>query len=143
MRPLSETGIRQLLNEWTWGTLIVIDGDRPYAIETSYAADSKFIYCSSMPGGRMSRCVKDDAHVAFKVCDSGKDTSKSRAVIIEGEIKRLTQKEDIIKGIEILYKKLGLPESNIEPRADQLTEKAEESSFYRIAIKEFGGRAAE
>jgi nitroimidazol reductase NimA-like FMN-containing flavoprotein (pyridoxamine 5'-phosphate oxidase superfamily) len=141
MRSLSETEIRKFLDEWTWGTLIAIEGDKPYAIELSYATDGEHIYCGSMPDGRMSRCVKDNANVAFKVCDSSKDTSKFRAVIAEGQVKKLTQRDEIIKGLHVLYKKLGLPESRIEPRADQLIAKTPASSFYRIAIKELGGRA--
>lgn len=141
MKSMSESEIKQLLDEWTWGTLIAIDGDKPYAIEISYAADDKYLYCGSMPGGRMSRCIKDDANVVFKVCDSSKDTSKFRAVIVEGQVKKLTLREEIIEGLRVLYKKLGFPESRIEPRADQLTAKAQESSFYRIAIKELGGVA--
>lgn len=141
MKSMSESEIKQLLDEWTWGTLIAIDGDKPYAIEISYAADDKYLYCGSMPGGRMSRCIKDDANVVFKVCDSSKDTSKFRAVIVEGQVKKLTLREEIIEGLRVLYKKLGFPESRIEPRADQLTAKAQETSFYRIAIKELGGVA--
>ena len=138
---MSESEIKKFLEEWTWGTLFAIDGDRPYAIELSYAADGEFIYCGSMPGGRMARCIKDNANVAFKVCDSPKDPSRFRAVIVEGTVKKLTQKDEIVKGLRVLYKKLGLPESRIEPRAAQLTAKAPESSFYCIVIKELGGRA--
>jgi nitroimidazol reductase NimA-like FMN-containing flavoprotein (pyridoxamine 5'-phosphate oxidase superfamily) len=142
MRSMSKREIIQFLNEWTWGTLIAIEGERPYAIELSYATDGEFIYCGSMPGGRMSRCIKDNARVVFKVCDSARDASRFRAVIVEGEVKKLTQREEIIEGLRELYKKLALPESRIEPRADQLTAKAqEESSFYRIAIRELGGKA--
>jgi nitroimidazol reductase NimA-like FMN-containing flavoprotein (pyridoxamine 5'-phosphate oxidase superfamily) len=140
MKNMSEKEIRKFLDEWTWGTLIAIDNDKPYAIELSYATDGEFIYCGSMPGGRMARCIQDNANVIFKVCDCSKDTSRFRAVIVEGQVKKLTQKDDILKGLRVLYKKLGLPESRIEPRAAQLTA-SRESSFYRIAIKELGGRA--
>jgi len=141
MKSMSESEIKKFLDEWTWGTLIAIDDDKPYAIELSYATDGEFIYCGSMPGGRMTRCIKDNANVAFKVCDCSKDTSRFRAVIVEGPVKKLTQKDEIVKGLRVLYKKLGFPESRIEPRAAQLTAKAPESSFYRIAIKEVGGRS--
>ena len=141
MKSMSESEIKKFLDEWTWGTLIAIEGDKPYAIELSYASDGNYIYCGSMPGGRMSQCIKDTANVAFKICDSSKDTSRFRAVIVEGQVKKLTQKDEIVKGLRVLYKKLGLPESRIEPRADQLTAKAPKSSFYRITIRELGGRA--
>lgn len=37
MRSMSESEIRNFLDEWMWETLIVIDGDKPYAIELCYA----------------------------------------------------------------------------------------------------------
>jgi len=134
MRSMSESEIKKFLEEWNWGTLIAIEDDKPYAIELSYATDGEYIYCGSMPGGRMSQCIKDNAKVAFKICESSKDTSRFRAVIAEGQVKKLTQRDEIIQGLRVLYKKLGLPESRIEPRAEQLTAKAPESSFYRITI---------
>lgn len=140
MRSMSEREIKKFLEEWTWGTLIAVDGDQPYAIELSYAADEEYIYCGSMPGGRMARSIKDNARVVFKVCDSSKDPSRFRAVIVEGPVKKLMQKEEIVKGLRVLYKKLGLPESRIEPRSAQLTA-SRESSFYRITMQELGGRA--
>ena len=140
MRSMSEREIKMFLKEWNWGTLIAIEGDRPYAIELSYATDETHIYCGSMPGGRMARCIKDNTNVVFKICDCPRDTSRFRAVIVEGPVKKLTQKDEIVKGLRVLYKKLGISESRIEPRSAQLTA-SNESSFYRIAIKELGGRA--
>jgi nitroimidazol reductase NimA-like FMN-containing flavoprotein (pyridoxamine 5'-phosphate oxidase superfamily) len=141
MRSLSKSEIKQFLKEWNWGTLIAIEDDRPYAIELSYAIDGEYIYCGSMPGGRMSQCVKDNANVVFKVCESTKDTTRFRAVIVEGTVKKLTRREEIVNGLHVLYEKLGLSKSRIEPRTNQLTAQAPESSFYRIRIKELGGRA--
>ena len=142
MRSLSESEIKQFLNEWTWGTLIAVDGDKPYAIELSYATDGKFIYCGSMPDGRMSHCVKAGANAVFKVCDCPKDTSIFKAVIVEGTIKKLTKRDEIVNGLRVLYKKLGIPESRIAFRAEQLTgRREEECSFYRISMEKLGGRA--
>ena len=71
-----------------------------------------------------------------------KDTSIFRAVIVEGHLKKLTKRQEIIKGLRVLYRKLGIPESRIEPRANQLSARsAEECSFYRISMKDLGGRA--
>ena len=142
MRDLSDNEIKQFLEEWTWGTLIAMDGDKPYAIELSYATDGQFIYCGSMPGGRMSRSVKDNTNAVFKVCDCPKDTSIFRAVIVEGTINKLTKRDEIVNGLRVLYKKLGIPENRIERRADQLTVmRDKQSSFYRIAMEKLGGRA--
>lgn len=141
MRALSEGEIKKFLTEWTWGTLIAIDGDGPYAIELSYAFDGDFIYCGSMPGGRMSRCIRNNSRVAFKICDSTEDTSRFRAAIAEGTVKKLTEREEIVKGLGVLYNKLGFPASRIEKRADQLCAPGKVSGFYRIGITALGGRA--
>ena len=90
MKTMPEKEIRTFLEDWTWGTLIAIEGDRPYAIELSCAVDEEFVYCGSMPGGRMARCIKDNANVIFKICDYSRDASRFRAVIVEGPVKKLT-----------------------------------------------------
>jgi nitroimidazol reductase NimA-like FMN-containing flavoprotein (pyridoxamine 5'-phosphate oxidase superfamily) len=141
MRALSESEIKKFLSEWTWGTLIAIDGDGPYAIELSYAFDGDCIYCGSMPDGRMSRCITNNSRVAFKICDSTRDTSRFRAAIAEGTVRKMTERAEIVKGLEVLYKKLGFPASRIEKRADQLCVPGKSSSFYRIGITALGGRA--
>lgn len=141
MRALSESEITKFLTEWTWGTLIAVDGEGPYAVELSYAFEGSVIYCGSMPGGRMSRCITNNSRVAFKICDSTEDTSRFRAVIAEGTVQKLTDREEIVKGLAVLYKKLGFPASRIEKRADQLCAMGNASSFYRIEISALGGRA--
>ena len=57
MRAMTEKEIRSFIAEWTWGTLIAVEGSRPYAVELSYGSDADYIYCGSMPGGRMAQCV--------------------------------------------------------------------------------------
>jgi nitroimidazol reductase NimA-like FMN-containing flavoprotein (pyridoxamine 5'-phosphate oxidase superfamily) len=141
MRALSESEIKKFLSEWTWGTLIAIDGDGPYAIELSYAFDGNCIYCGSMPGGRMSRCIEGGSRVAFKICDTNEDTSRFRAAIAEGTVRKMIRREEIVQGLTVLYKKLGFPPSRIERRADQLCAQGTVSSFYRIDITALGGRA--
>ena len=55
MRAMTEKEIRDFIEEWTWGTLIGVEGDQPYAVENTYATDGNNIYCGSMPGGKMAR----------------------------------------------------------------------------------------
>lgn len=44
MRDMTEKEIRDFIEEWTWGTLIGVDGDKPYAIEVTYASDGEYIH---------------------------------------------------------------------------------------------------
>jgi nitroimidazol reductase NimA-like FMN-containing flavoprotein (pyridoxamine 5'-phosphate oxidase superfamily) len=139
---MTENEIREFIQEYKWGTLIAIDKEGPYAVELSYASDDEFIYCGSMPGGRMAGCMKKNPNVSFKVCYSSEDMSKFKAVIVEGKAKILTDKEEIVKGLRVLYNKLGIPETRIETRANQLLDNKEKISFYRIPIKNLGGKIA-
>lgn len=39
MKTLSDEEVRDFIEEWTWGTIIAVDGNKPYAIEISYGSD--------------------------------------------------------------------------------------------------------
>ena len=142
MRTLSEKEIRQLMDEMIWGTLIAIDGGQPYAIETSFAVDDQFLYTGSKFAGRMNSYIEKNPSVTFKVCDSTKDAKLFRAAIVESEATILTEKDDILQCLRIIYKKLGLPESRIEERALQITAKAGSLSLYRMPLQKLGGVAS-
>ena len=43
MKVLSEKEIRDFIEEWTWGTITAVDGDKPYAIEVSVQMENTFI----------------------------------------------------------------------------------------------------
>ena len=142
MRTLSEKEIRQLMDEMIWGTLIAIDGGQPYAIETSFAVDDQFLYTGSKFAGRMNRCIEKNPTVTFKVCDSTKDAKLFRAAIVESEATILTEKDDILQCLRIIYKKLDLPESRIEERALKITDKTGSLSLYRMPLQKLGGVAS-
>ena len=142
MRTLSENEIRQLMDEMRWGTLIAIDDGQPYAIETSFATDGEFLYTGSKYGGRMNKCIEKNQTVTFKICDSTKDAKLFQAAIVESEAKILTERDEIIQCLRTIYKKLGLPESRIEERADKITAQIGSLSLYRMPLKKLGGVAS-
>jgi len=139
MPKMTEKEIKDFIEEWAWGTLVAIDGDKPYAIEVAFASDGKYIYCGSKPGGRMARCVKKNPNVAFKICDTDKKTLNWRAVIIEGKAERLTKKEDILASLRRIAKKVGMPETQLDPIADRVAVKPEKANFLKIPLKVVGG----
>jgi nitroimidazol reductase NimA-like FMN-containing flavoprotein (pyridoxamine 5'-phosphate oxidase superfamily) len=140
MRDMTEKEIRDFIEEWTWGTLIGVEGDKPYAIENTYASDGKYIYCGSMPGGRMAKCIKKSANVVYKICNADKEYREWKAVIIEGKAERLTKKEDILFAVRLIAKKRGLPEKQYDSIAEEMASNPEESNCIRIPIKVIGGR---
>ena len=78
MRDTTEKEIRDFIEVWTWGTLIGVEGDQPYAIENTYGSDGKYIYCGSMPGGRMARCIKKNSRWCIKFAMLKKTTRNGR-----------------------------------------------------------------
>jgi len=142
MRTLSDNEIRQLMDEMRWGTLIAIDDGQPYAIETSFATDGEFLYTGSKYGGRMNKCIEKNPTVTFKICDSTKDAKLFRAAIVESEAKILTERDEIVQCLRAIYKKLGLPESRIEERAEKITAQTGSLSLYRMPLKKLGGVAS-
>ncbi len=139
MRDMTEQEIRAFIKEWTWGTLIGVEGNKPYAVEVSYGTDSEYIYCGSMPGGRMAHCVLTNPNVVFKICDSDKSYSRWRAVIIEGKAERLKNYDDILCAVRCIARQRGLPENTFAGIARHVADDAESNSL-RIPIKVFGGK---
>ena len=142
MRTLSKNEIKQLMDEIIWGTLIALDGGQPYAIETSFAVDGNFLYTGSKRGGRMNRCLEKNPVATFKICDSTRDAKLFRAAIVESEASILTERDEIVQCLSIIYKKLGLPESRIEERANKITANTGSLNLYRIPLKNIAGVAS-
>jgi len=147
MKTLSDEEVRNFIEEWTWGTIIAVDGDKPYAIEVSYGSDGKHIYCGSRPDGIMSKCIKANPNVIFKICDADKHYPSWRAVSVFGKIERLTKKEDILYGMKtiakrVIYtaKKTTRNEKDFEKIGKMLAANPETSSAYRVPIENISGR---
>ena len=142
MKDMTEKEIKDLIEQWTWGTLIAVDDNKPYAIENTYGSDGKYIYCGSMPGGRMATCIKKNPNVVYKICNAEKDYREWKAVIVEGKAERLTKKEGMLYATRLIAKKRGLPENHYDSIAEIMAQKAEESNCIRIPLDKVGGRCS-
>ena len=140
MRDMTEKEIRDFIAEFRWGSILAIDGDKPYAVEVSYASDENYIYCGTRPGGRMAGCIKSNVNAAFKICDSDPEHKKWRAVIVEGIAERLTDKEDIFCFTRLLAKKMGKPENAFDAIAEKVAANPDESNSIRIPLKVMSGK---
>ena len=138
MRHMTKDEIMDFIKTWTWGTLMGVEENNPYAVELSYGTDGEYIYCGSKPGGRMARCVKSNPNVAFKICDSDRSYAKYRAVIIEGKAERLIEYDDILHSVKHIAKQRGLDEHVFDSIAERISHNPESNSL-RIPIKKVGG----
>ena len=147
MKIMSGEEIRNFIEEWTWGTIIAVDGDKPYAIEISYGSDGKHIYCGSRPDGKMAKCIKANPNVIFKICDADKYYPSWRAVSVFAKAERLTKREDILYGMRTIAervihtaKKTKRSGKDFEKIGEMLATDPETSSAIRIPIENYSGR---
>ena len=141
MRDMSQTEILDFIRYFTWGTLIGVEGDKPYAVELSYGFDGTFIYCGSMPGGRMARCIQDNANIAFKICECDWSYERYRAVIVEGRAERMTSRDDIMHTVVQIARQRKLPDHAFAGVVERLVDNPDSNSL-RIAVATVGGKCA-
>ena len=141
-KPISASDIRKLLQQRNWGTIIAIDTEGPYAVETSFATDDGFLYTGTRRGGRMHRCIEKNPAVAFKVCDGDRRGHNYRAALIESRAEILTGRADILQCIRIIFEKLGMPTDNLEAKADAYTTGKGALALYRLPLSTMSGIAA-
>jgi len=141
MRNMTEQEIRDFIKDWTWGTLIGVEGDKPYAIENTYATDGEYLYCGSMPGGRMAQCIKKNPNVVYKICNADRDYNEWKAVIIEGKAERLMDKAGILTFLRLIAKRMGKAEDALDFRVDKIVSNPDANAI-RIPLKVMGGRCS-
>ncbi len=146
MKKMTEKEIRDFVEEWAWGTIIAVDGDKPYAIEVSYGSDGKHIYFGSRPKGKMAKCIRENQNIIFKICDADKFYPTWRAISVFGKVERLTKREDILYGMKMIAEKListkrtSKTEEQLEAIGEMLAANPEKGGPLRIAIENFSGR---
>ncbi len=138
MRDMTKDEMMAFIKSWTWGTLIGVEGGRPYAVELSYGTDGSYIYCGSRPGGRMARCIEENPFVAFKICDSDRSYSSWRAVIVEGKAERQTGYDDILQAVRHIARQRGYDERVFDGIAKKTADDPHSNSL-RIPLETLSG----
>ena len=109
---LSDDSTKEILSEATNGTLSLIDSDgSPYGVPLSFVYDGdSHIYFHCAPTGHKIDCIEHCPDCSF--CVIGQDkimpaefTSYFRSVIVKGTIRRMTETDEIIKGLHLLCEK--------------------------------------
>ncbi|OGL41803.1 MAG: hypothetical protein A2149_02690 [Candidatus Schekmanbacteria bacterium RBG_16_38_11] len=147
MRDMTEKEIRDLIEDWTWGTIIAVDDGKPYAIEVSYGSDEKNIYCGSRPNGKMAKILRKNPEIIFKICDADKFYPNWRGVSVFAKAEILSKKENIMYGIRqiakrVIYgaKRINRSEEEFLKIGERMAAKPEAGNALRIPIEKFTGR---
>jgi len=136
---ITELEIRKLMNDQIWGTLIAVDEGKPYAVETSFAIDDQYLYTGTKRGGRMNSCIQKNQAVSFKICDGDHRGHNYRAAIVESKAEILSNREDILYCLKIIYVKLGRSLEGIDKRADMFAAGEGSLCLYRMPLTKLGG----
>jgi nitroimidazol reductase NimA-like FMN-containing flavoprotein (pyridoxamine 5'-phosphate oxidase superfamily) len=144
---MTDQEMRAFIEEWAWGTIIAVDGDKPYAIEVSYGSDGKHIYFGSRPKGTMAKCIASNQNIIFKICDADRFYTTWRAVSVFGKVERLTKREDILYGMKMIAHKVikvagktSVNEKQFEVIGELLAAHPENGGPLRLAIGDLTGR---
>lgn len=108
---LPEDEARDILRKGSHGVLSLVDADgMPYGVPMNYAYDGERIYFHGAAEGHKIDCISADSRCAF--CVVGQDriiaeefTSYFRSVIVKGRIHRVSEPDEIRKGLLLLCEK--------------------------------------
>jgi nitroimidazol reductase NimA-like FMN-containing flavoprotein (pyridoxamine 5'-phosphate oxidase superfamily) len=142
MKELPKKEMAKILKERKWGTLMGVDGKKPYGVEVAYTAIGKYLYVIFNPAGRMARCFRKNKNAAFKVCTADNELADWQAVIVEGAIERVTIPADIKRAFRELARKLGYDENLYEKMAEKYAANPKISPVHRILIAARGGKSS-
>ena len=147
MRKMTENEMRDFVEEWTWGTIIATDeNNKPYAVEVSYGSDGKNIYCGTRPGGKMSKCIRKNPDIIFKICDADKHYIDFRGVSVFAKVEIMSKGEDIMYGIRQIADKVinvaqrkSMSAEDFQKIGERMAAHPEKSNALRIPIENLTG----
>jgi len=142
MKELPKKEMAKILKERKWGTLMGVDGKKPYGVEVAYTVLGKYLYVIFNPSGRMARCFRKNKNAAFKICTADNELADWQAVIVEGAIERVTVPADIRRAFRELARKLGYDENLYEKMAEKYAANPKISPVHRILIAARGGKSS-
>ena len=142
MKELPKKEMAKILKERKWGTLMGVDGKKPYGVEVAYTMLGKYLYVIFNPAGRMARCFRKNKNAAFKVCTADNELADWQAVIVEGAIERVTIPADIKRAFRELARKLGYDENLYEKMAEKYAANPKISPVHRVLIAARGGKSS-
>ncbi len=142
MKILQKKKILHILKQRKWGTLMGVDGKKPYGVEVAYTLLGKYLYVIFNPAGRMARCFKRNKNAAFKICTADSDITSWEAILVEGTIERVVDPTDIKRAFRELSKKLGYDKNLYDKMAEKYAANPKQSPVHRIAITIIGGKGS-
>jgi len=142
MRNLSPDEISELLDKCDWGTLLLVDGDKPYGIEVSHFIHENALHFIINPEGKAGKCINNNPNVAYKVCSADLSRQMWSATIVEGKIEKVTDPQKIYDSFIMLAKRLNRDMEKYKKLGQTLSANPEKSPVHYLPIKNISGKAS-
>ena len=143
MLDLKNHEIHELLERCDWGTLLVVDGNKPYGIEVShYVGDGK-LYFIINPRGKAGRCMEKNPHVAYKVCKAHLPQQQWSAATVEGTVEQVGEPQAIRDAFMKLAERLNRDRERYKQLGEKFSQKGEASPVYYLPIVIVSGKASQ
>ena len=144
-QQMPESDIKEILIRSTNGVLCLIDsGSQPYGVPMSFIYDGKnSIYFHCALSGRKIDCIRNNPNACFVVIDKDEIhpeefTTYFRSVILEGSIKILSDRQQMIDTLRLLSTKYS-PGLNCEPEIEKGLDRV---LILKFIIESFTGKEA-
>jgi nitroimidazol reductase NimA-like FMN-containing flavoprotein (pyridoxamine 5'-phosphate oxidase superfamily) len=142
MLDLTPDEIRELLEKCDWGTLLVVDGKKPYGIEVSHYVSEGKIYFIINPRGKAGRCMSENPCVAYKVCKAHLPQQRWSAAAVEGRVTQVTEPQAIRDAFMRLAERLDRDRDRYQKLGEKFSAPGETSPVYYLPITAISGKAS-
>ena len=144
IKTMTQTEIEDFLSSQKLGFLSITDGEMPYAIPLAYFYDGGCIHITIKAEGRKMACINKNRNACFAVCrvpeDFGIQNRNYTSVICDGVLEQVTAADELRTVVRAGEKRMGMPEGAWDGLLERTLLNPENSSFWRIKIKTFGGK---
>jgi len=144
IQSMTKAEIEDFLSQQKMGYLSLTDGETPYSIPLAYFYDEGCIHITIRPEGRKMGYIDKNKNVCFVVCwvpeGFGMQKRNYISVICDGVLEHVTMPEELRKAVRAGERHLGMPEGAWNGLLEKTLQNPESSSFWKIRVKDFGGK---
>ena len=144
MKNLTKQEIVALLRNLQDGVIALSDGSRPYCIPVGYIYINDTVYFSILPTGRKWGCFQNSPWICFNIFSWNASRTEWSSVIIDGEMRQVTDLEEIESVVRGNIAKMGLdPTAYLKKRMDyyrRTIDSPKGVKIFKILAAETGGK---
>jgi nitroimidazol reductase NimA-like FMN-containing flavoprotein (pyridoxamine 5'-phosphate oxidase superfamily) len=143
MLDLKPDEIYELLERCDWGTLLVVDENKPYGIEVSHYVSEGKIYFIINPRGKAATCMEKNPHVAYKVCKANLPQQRWSAATVEGSVEQVREPQAIRDAFMKLAERLNRDRDRYKKLGEKFSHEGKASPVYYLPIATMSGKASQ